>query len=302
MTSRAKTYSHLLSFVRQGSITYWLITSCSIGTELSDKEIGTMNSAVVLLASFAFGVQAADGTIFCHGFDGPVDAETDHYWPFDDSADDIQLGENGTIIGDAGFVEGVPGRPSDRAIELDGSTQRVDIPLTVGTSLAGLTQVSVSAFVFFNAIGETGNYDVVLMLRRSAGGPHQLLARVFDDGSFGVSSRPNASDSQATVGTASGLLSSGQWHHIAAAINVTQRTIKLFVDGKLINNADVSALWGSGSSFDGVTSHASFGSDPSSATIHWLNGRVNDVRLYHRELDDTEVAQLDRWASLCPNR
>lgn len=87
-------------------------------------------------------------------------------------------------------MAGVPGRFDEQSIDLDGSTQRVDIPLTVGTALSALTAISFSAFVNFDTIGGTGSNDVVFMIRRAAGGPHQLLIRATTDGSFGVSSRP----------------------------------------------------------------------------------------------------------------
>jgi hypothetical protein len=242
---------------------------------------------------------AGSGAIFCHGFDGPLDAATDHYWPFDGNANDIQGGENGTIVGGADFVAGVPGRPGDQAIDLDGATQRVDIPLTVGTALSGLTSISFSAFVNFDTIGGTGSNDTVFMLRRAAGGNHQILVRIFDDGTFNITSRPNVTDTQALVSTGAGLISIGQWHHIAAVLDVTARSIRMYVDGQLIKQGDVSASWGVASSFDGVTSHATYGADISSATIRWMDGRINDARLFHRALDDAEVAELEAWSVLC---
>ena len=236
--------------------------------------------------------------VYCDSFES-VPPATDHYWPFDGNANDVQGGEDGTIIGGAGFVAGVPGRFGDQAIDLDGSTQRVDIPLTVGTSLSALAAISFSAFVNFDTIGDTGSNDVVFMIRRAAGGPHQLLVRATTDGSFGVSSRPAAADTQVSVFTGPGLITLGQWHHIATIVNVTARTIRLYVDGRFISEFDVAASWGEGSSFDGATSHAVFGADPSSATIHWLDGRINDARLYHRALNDAEIADLNKWAFVC---
>ena len=266
-----------------------------------------MKLLTVLMTSVSIGVSApmlvlagnGPDTVFCHGFEGPLDATAENYWPFDGDANDFWGIENGTIVGGAGFVPGFPSRPGDQAIELDGLTQRVDLPLTTGTSLAGLTAVSFSAFVYFDTIGGAGSYDSVFMLRRAAGGNHQIYTRVFDEGSFGIDSRPNVTDSQAHAGTAAGLISTGQWHHIAAVFDVTARTVRLFVDGQFVSEADVSGNWGPGSEFDGVTSHATFGSDPSSQTIHRMDGRINDARFFHRALSDEEIADLDRWASLC---
>jgi hypothetical protein len=81
---------------------------------------------------------------------------------------------------------------------------------------------------------------------------------------------------------------SGVWLHLAGTYDF--KTLKLFVNGKLVNSRAFSGVFGFAD-----TNPIVIGGNTNSKGKTWVdcfNGRIDDVRLYKRVLKDEEVASL----------
>ncbi len=82
-------------------------------------------------------------------------------------------------------------------------------------------------------------------------------------------------------------LSTGTWYHLAASVNGSK--IKLYVNGALDAEADQTATPAFGSE------EATIGNGNSNLDLTF-NGKIDDVRVYNRELNATEISALYDWA------
>ena len=87
--------------------------------------------------------------------------------------------------------------------------------------------------------------------------------------------------------------SANQWYHIAVIQTSTHK--KLYIDGVL--KQTVAKTPGSGSntsSSNSATKATIGGSGANNATDNWLNGYLNDVRIYNHALSDKEVEEISK--------
>lgn len=156
------------------------------------------------------------------------------------------------------------------AIELNGSTQYV----TSGKSLLnGLQQFTMAGWIYFDSL--TAN--------RSFFGQNDVIE-------FGI----NGGDGQIHLWTAnggalyvSGTLSAGRWVHVAAVGDGS--TISVYVNGSLVEMGGRSI----GSGTYGSSSYPfKIGEGIYNPTGHYLDGRVDDIRVYSRALCPSEIEAL----------
>ncbi|WP_158261018.1 MULTISPECIES: LamG domain-containing protein [Pirellulaceae] len=156
------------------------------------------------------------------------------------------------------------------AIELDGSTQYV----TSGKSLLnGLKQFTVAGWIYFDS----------LSANRSFFGQNDVIE-------FGI----NGGDGQIHVWTAnggslyvSGTLSAGRWVHVAAVGDGS--TLSVYVNGALV---DVGGSSTGSVGYGSSSSSFKIGEGVYSPSGHYLDGRVDDVRIYSRALCAAEIQAL----------
>lgn len=108
------------------------------------------------------------------------------------------------------------------------------------------------------------------------------------------------------VDTRDAVISSGQWHHVAAVHNVNNRTRQIYVDGvavRLDNNSFVSTYtgtWGADpglASIGGETNNAG-----SEAVPRWrFDGEIDEVRVYSSALSATEITTVMNETHPCSN-
>lgn len=185
---------------------------------------------------------------------------------------DSSLGANhATYTGAPTLAVGGPNSTElGTAIELDGSTQYV----TSGKSLlSGLNQFTIAGWIYFDSL--TAN--------RSFFGQNDAIE-------FGV----NGADGQIFLWTenggsvyVSGALSSGRWIHVAAVGDGS--AISVYVNGTLVAMGGSSIGSGTyGSSSDSFK----IGEGVYGPSGDYLDGRVDDVRLYSRALCASEIQAL----------
>jgi len=85
--------------------------------------------------------------------------------------------------------------------------------------------------------------------------------------------------------TALGTPTAGSWYHLCATYNASTTNMNLYVNGTSYGPTAHATTWN-------ATGHAIIGSDWSGTRQHYLNGRVDDIRLYNRALSGAEVSAL----------
>ncbi|MDI6891368.1 MAG: LamG domain-containing protein, partial [Thermodesulfovibrionales bacterium] len=87
------------------------------------------------------------------------------------------------------------------------------------------------------------------------------------------------------------------WYHVAMSYNSTSREIKTYVNGELKDTTILSGL----NSYEIDTSTYSFeiGYTGAPSDPQWFNGTIDEVRIYNRALNASEIqAHYEEYASL----
>jgi hypothetical protein len=218
------------------------------------------------------------------------------WWKFDESS--------GTLAGDAtdhgkdGTVTGATWLPTGGmiggALQLDGTTTRVDLPnsliespayetLTLATWMRTTSTNGGVIFAYQNgpyptAIAGQSWYQPVLYLTPQDG--------ILHAGVWGSSSNSRPLQSSARV-------NDGVWHHVAIVVGTTNET--LYVDGVAVDVVTGTKPWGpflpSGWLYNQIgTGYGKPGSGLTGWTFY--SGLLDDMRLYGRALSAAEVAQI----------
>jgi hypothetical protein len=217
-----------------------------------------------------------NGLVACYTFDGNAN-------------DGSGNGNHGTVKGGAILTADRFGN-ANSAYRLDGINgyiEAADSPtLNVGTG-----DYSTAMWVRYQGTGQLDAYGVegVLLDKRepvNAKGfsfyftPGRLGTQVADNGKYHYGNFE-----------AQAVLEDGQWHHVVATVERKSTTgLKLYLDGKVITTHDPTAYAGSLDNPGTFKVGYSYGPQP---PVHgFLNGSVDDVRLYKRALTEAEIKQL----------
>jgi hypothetical protein len=208
----------------------------------------------------------------------PDDAGLVAYYPLDGDASDAVGGHDGTISGTPDFVAGFEGQAIDLA-------SNATIPQYVSVAYAddlALNSFTVAAWVnvkdldaLRGILGTRFNSDNTFDLKVSSTFVHGDIG----DGSAWLNT---AVDIDATHG---GVISVNTWHHVACAIDAAAGTGKVYLDGVL----------GATVTFTGTP--LLMDSDQelrigNSSGVEYMNGMIDEVRIYGRALSSAEVAGL----------
>ena len=199
---------------------------------------------------------------------GPADA---HY-EFENTADDSVGSNHGTTTGSPAYTTGIAGD----AIDLDGS----DDYLTLPSGVVNTEDLTIAAWVnwdggdIYQRIFDFGNNTTQYMFLTPASAGSTLR--------FVITGSGNRSREQKIETTE---LIVGQWVHVA--ITLSGNTGKLYVNGVLedINTA----MTINPSDFNPTVNYIGKSQWPDPL----FNGRIDDFRIYHYALSDTEIAALN---------
>lgn len=209
-------------------------------------------------------------------------------WKLDETsgttAADTKNGFNATVLGGAAFVAGKIGN----ALNLNNGTAGTGGKYAQMPSNATLDNVqegnyTISAWFFPYTVptdSTVNNRAWAIVVKAS---PHmglmfntagKFLARHYVTGPVGHEAK----------GTT--IFPAGVWYHVAGTVNKTTGAVKVYVDGVFHDQA----------SFTPNTAAEEYGTTPfqigKSGTVWAANGKVDQVRIYNRELSATEVADL----------
>jgi len=220
----------------------------------------------------------------------PVDPGTAgliaHY-PFNGNANDVVGGHNGTLNGDPQWVTGY----LDGALKFGGSGDYVGVGYS---SDLALNEFTVSAWVkiatepgLFAILGTRSGGEYTFDLKVQATNVHGDIG----NGTAWINTAIDiGSGETGTTGTGGDLVVN-RWYMIAYVIDNTHQEVRLYLDGDLKRTISISGtplLMQSGESMRiGDTGYE-----------EWMNGRIDDVRIYNRALSAAQIAWLAGYTSV----
>lgn len=201
-------------------------------------------------------------------------------WRFDDGSGTTAIeaisGFNGTLAGGASWTADRLGN----AVALDGTSGTVSFPNGVVSSLKDF---SIAGWFYLNSIGTwsrifdfgTGT-TVNMFLTPQAGGTGGAIR-------YAITTTGNSAE-DIINGTA--VPSTGAWHHFAVTLNGTVGV--LYVDGVEVGRNSGMTITPAdlGITTQNWVGRSQYSSDP------YLNGRVDDLRIYNYGLSASEIAAL----------
>jgi hypothetical protein len=178
------------------------------------------------------------------------------------------------IVGNSFCINLPPNTPSTHRINL-GQLNLVGKDITVNAWIRRTTITN---------IGQTSTFDSIL------GGDHSQFSSNFNAFSFGMWSGQSGLDGICNLGFWSTSINSitpiidYSWHHIVATFNVNTLEAKIYIDGVLDNTKTLSG----GTTFTG---NYLIGNEYSNYSNNF-NGLIDDLRVYTRVLNDSEITSL----------
>jgi hypothetical protein len=170
-----------------------------------------------------------------------------------------------------------------KAAQFNGTTGYVDLGASFGSGLIkSLTNGTATAWVNYTGAGNTwqrvfdfGSSTTVYMFLCTRNGSNYPRFAIMGSGKAEV----GASDSR--------VMSTG-WHHLAGVVNASTMTVALYVDGSLAqgNVATTVLPKDLGATTNNWLGRSQFTADP------YLNGALDDVRIYNRPLTAGEISYL----------
>jgi len=192
-----------------------------------------------------------------------------HEWPFDDNANDTAGTANGTAINGPVYVPGIQGIA---ALAFNGASQYVDIPNVSDMQFTSTESFTISAWVKLNSLPNTET--TILAKDSTAGAWYGLGITALNQWAFGGATNV-VSPTVANI---------GQWHLVVGVQDRTDGTRKLYVDGQLV---------AAGTAQDGGgTGAIRIAALPGTMPAQFLNGTVDDVRIYNQALAQTDISLL----------
>ena len=207
--------------------------------------------------------------------------------PFDETSgtaafDATGNGWNGTLVGGVSQVAGKIGN----AVDLSGTNQYVALPSGV---VSGNDTITVAAWVNLDTVSnwmrifDFGSGTATNMFLTPKNGANGKIR-------FGI--KNNGLAEQIIDGQAA--LPTGGWHHVAITLNGS--TGILYVDGVQVGSNTAMTLKPStmGATTQNWIGRSQYGSDP------YLNGRVDDFRIYNNALSASQVMHLFNGQTVLP--
>jgi hypothetical protein len=199
--------------------------------------------------------------------------------PFDETSGTTAIdatgnGWHGTLVGGASQVAGQTGN----AVDLSGTNQYVALPSGVVSNYDAIT---VAAWVNLDS---ASNWMRIFDFGSGTGTNMFLTPKNGANGKIRFAIKNNGSAEQIIDGQAT--LPTGGWHHVAVTLNGSTGT--LYVDGVQVGSNTAMTLKPSnlGSTTQNWIGRSQYAADP------YLDGRVDDFRIYNRALTASEVTHV----------
>jgi prepilin-type N-terminal cleavage/methylation domain-containing protein len=197
------------------------------------------------------------------------------WFPFNNSIIDSIAGREPTVVGSVEFGESMDGRTGGAYTSSEGSILRLSGAQNIPSGAGPLT---VSAWV--RGVGSSGSDYSYAVFR---GASHTLATSVFWLGISSGSNYAGAVSGKYVQGESSISASASVWRHLVVTYDGNIQTF--YVDGQQVRQEAI------GSITNNLNSTLGIGGSPSSTSRGFV-GRIDDVRVYDRELSAIEVTNL----------
>lgn len=211
------------------------------------------------------------------------------HWSLDEGtgsvAADAAGSYDGTVQG-ATWATGLFGS----ALAFDGIDNRVALS---GPGMSG-DQMTLSCW--FNA-DDFGTNDARLISRASGTNANDhdwMLSTVSDGGTMRLRARLRVNGSTTTLVGSGGVIQTGVWTHASWVFDGSE--LRLYQDGSLVGTASIS-----GTVDERASLTVAFGNQPNGAGSRPFDGLIDDIRIYDRALDATEISELADPCNGLPN-
>ena len=204
-----------------------------------------------------------------------------NYYPFDGNANDVWGSNHGTPHGDVILAEGRKGN-AESAYYFDGNEDYI----ALSSPLPDLETISISVWVYYTK-APNQVADIITDANTENGNDFRLDIR---NTGIGIVANKNG----ATLNKVNGSALTGQalndaWHHIVWTMSSTQS--KIYLDGVLKATIDEG-----GSNVGSHSEYAVIGefykNTDAMPTKNYFEGRIDDLRIYNRVLNQSEVTAL----------
>ncbi len=231
-------------------------------------------------------------------FSQPATVGLAHYWPLDDGAgsgtvsDQSGNGVDGVLVNMDPNTDWVAGTPeidfaNPSALDFDGANDFVDF----GNALNGGNQ-SLTVSLWYKG-GQTAAGKNQVLIVKGLTGVHKGYELLLHDHGIGNTAELHW-DLRGTLGDAFATAvpepSVNTWHHVAGVLDRSTNTAILYVDGVAgaSSTAAVGNLDNPVSLGIGALNRGGVGGD----TVQFFDGQMDDVRLYFRALNPSEIREL----------
>ena len=194
-------------------------------------------------------------------------------YKFESDGTDSEGNYTTTTLPNVTFASGYIGN----AAEFDGSNSKITLPSSIALA-TGNNDFSVSAWVYLDSLP---TFTSVIATQSQ----WYFYLFIRSDGSI---TTYNGTNSSGITDSAAGVIVTGQWYHIAATLSST--------NGKntYVNGVNVATNSNTSNCSATTTGHSSVGyySSNSSTFSYFLDGKIDQVRIFNRALDSGEILQL----------
>ncbi len=237
-----------------------------------------MNGKLLLIFSFILLTFLATTISLADLVDGLVS-----YWPLNGNTNDIVGGNNGNIIGNATFVND---DERGEVLSPDGAGGHMEVPHADNIAFISDTTLSISIWVKPSSLPRSV-WTTIFAKNRD----------VHYNNAYGMWISTN-NNFHFRVGAASGdgsIAASEGWHHLAMRHDPSITTLQGFVDGQLAyNNTSASP----GTLGDTELRVGASKNHETKLIFEPYPGLIDDLAIYNRVLDDTEIQELASGAEI----